>query len=206
MTNDTPALSLGLDDFTYADLHDPVRLRDLYTRFCSDVAAADPALWASWDAYRQDPDAPRPAVERSDLIVRMAPHVSRFLVRLFRVDEAVAGVVQSTRTLDAIFRFKADFVRKRALPLIKGGVRVALDPADADAVRALARPWADDVDHELAIALAGCALLDRELEARASGSEEEKAAIVSQADALKRWCAACLHDPGYRSWVIFKFP
>ena len=24
--------------------------------------------------------------------------------------------------------------------------------------------------------------------------------------AFKRWCAACLHDHGYRPWVIFRFP
>ena len=105
MTNDQPALTLGIDGFTYADLHDPVRLRDLHTVFCDRVAAADPALWASWDAYRQDPDAPRPAVERSDLIVRMAPHLSRFLIELFDVKDAAAGVVQSTKELDALFRF-----------------------------------------------------------------------------------------------------
>ena len=44
----------------------------------------------------------------------------------------------------------------------------------------------------------GCALLDREVAARADGSDEEKAAVAAQLDALKRWCAACLHDPAYR--------
>jgi NAD(P)H-flavin reductase/NADPH-dependent glutamate synthase beta subunit-like oxidoreductase len=206
MTKDQPALSLGIDDFTYADLHDPVRLRDLYSRFCSEVAAADPDLWAAWDAYRQDPDAPRPAIERSDLIVRMTPHLSRFLIRLFRVDEAAATVTQSTRRLEALFRFKADFVRKRALPLVKGGAKVALEPTDPDVVRELARPFAGEHDHELAIAMAGCALLDREQAVRADGSVEEKGLIAAQIDAMKRWSAACLHDPGYRQWVIFKFP
>ncbi len=206
MTSAQPALTLGLDGFTYPDLHDPLRLRDLYDLFCRRVEAADPQLWSAWDAYRADPDAPRPATERSDLLVRMSPHVSRFVVELFRVEEAAAGVARSTASLDALFRFKADFVRKRALPLVKGGARVTLDPADADIVRALAEPWAATGDHELAIAIAGCALLDRENEVRASGTDEEKAALTAQIEAMKRWCAACLHDPGYRPWVIFKFP
>jgi NAD(P)H-flavin reductase/NADPH-dependent glutamate synthase beta subunit-like oxidoreductase len=206
MTTDQPALSLGLDDFTYADLYSPVRLRDLHAHFCRDVAVADPALWEAWDAYQQQPDAPRSAIERSDLIVRMAPHVSRFLIRLFRVEEAAAGIDESTRSLDALFRFKADFVRKRALPLVKGNARLALAPGDEDVVRDLAAPWAETVDHELAIALAGCALLDREAAVRADGTDEEKARVASQADALKRWCASCLHDPLYHSWVVFKFP
>ena len=206
MTNDQPALSLGIDGFRYADLHDPVRLRDLHTVFCDRVAAADPALWASWDAYQKDPDAPRSAVERSDLIVRMTPHLSRFLVELFGVDDAAAGIARSTQELDALFRFKADFVRKRALPLVKGGVRVTLDPADVEVVRSLAQPFVDRGDHELAIAMAGCALLDREVEVRATGTEAEKAALTAESEALKRWCASCLHDPGYRPWVVFKFP
>jgi NADPH-dependent glutamate synthase beta subunit-like oxidoreductase/NAD(P)H-flavin reductase len=82
---------------------------------------------------------------------------------------------------------------------------VALDPADVAVVEDLARPWAH-LDRELAIATAGCALLDREAAARGTGTEEEKAAIAAQVDALRRWCAACLHHPGYRPWVIFRFP
>src|SRR6187455_2783321 len=140
MTNDQPALSLGIDGFTYADLHNPVRLRDLHSVFCDRVEAADPALWTSWDAYQRDPDAPRPAVERSDLIVRMAPHLSRFLAELFGVDDAAAGIARSTQELDALFRFKADFVRKRALPLVKGGVRVTLDrPTPTSCARSRSR-------------------------------------------------------------------
>ncbi len=62
------------------------------------------------------------------------------------------------------------------------------------------------LDREQAIATAGCALLDREATARTGGTEDEKAAIARQIEALKRWCASCLHDQRYRSWVIFRFP
>ena len=48
-----------------------------------EVAAADPVLWDAWSAYAAQPDAPPPPVEVSDLIVRMAPHVSGFIARLF---------------------------------------------------------------------------------------------------------------------------
>src|SRR5690606_489422 len=97
--------SLGIDGFTYADLHSPARLRDLYERFCRQVEVEAPDLWAAWDAYRQNPDAPMPATERSDLIVRMAPHVSRFIAALFRVDEAAGELRTRTRALEALFRF-----------------------------------------------------------------------------------------------------
>ena len=50
---------LGLPGFTFADLHRPARLRDLYDRFAEEVAGAEPELWAQW---RQYPRHPRLAV------------------------------------------------------------------------------------------------------------------------------------------------
>jgi NAD(P)H-flavin reductase/NADPH-dependent glutamate synthase beta subunit-like oxidoreductase len=198
------AMPMGIAEFSYADLHSAARLKDLYDAFCGEAAASDPALWADWSAYAAAPDDPRPAVEVSDLIVRMAPHVSRFLQRLFRVEPAAESAAQATHRLDELFRFKNDFVRRRALPLVKGGARVPLDPADVTLVEGLAR--AAGGDDEAAIARAGCLLMDREGDARTGGTEDEKASIGRQVDALKRWCAACLHDPHYRSWVLFRFP
>ena len=59
---------------------------------------------------------------------------------------------------------------------------------------------------ELAIARAGCALLDRDDAARQTGSDAEKAAVAADIEALKRWVAAHVHHPGYRDWVVFRFP
>ncbi len=53
-------------------------------------------------------------------------------------------------------------------------------------------------DPELALARAGCALLDRE--------KTDKAAVADDMEALKRWCAAAIHNPAYRDWVVFRFP
>ena len=195
---------MGIGGFTYADLYDPIRLRDLYDVFRGETTARDPELWSRWEAYGASPEKTAP-IEQSDLLVRMAPHVSRFVAALFRVDEAADAIRSATTSLDPLFRFKIDFVRKRALPLVKGGKHVPLDPADVAVVQALAAPFSR-LDHELAVASAGCALLDREDAVRADGTDDEKALVASQVDALKRWCAACLHDPGYRPWVIFRFP
>ena len=205
MTDFTSQLVLGVDGFTYADLHEPARLRELYEAFCRDVEAHDAGLWAEWDAYRRDPDAPRSPIEISDLVVRMAPHVSRFVAALFRIDEAAGAIAARTRELEALFRFKTDFVRKRALPLVKGHARVVVEAGDVAIVERLGGAAAH-VDRELAIAIGGCALLDRELAARASGDEAAKAEVAAEADALKRWCASCLHDPAYKDWVVFRFP
>src|SRR3954470_11571617 len=128
--------SLGVPGYTFADLHDPERLASLYERFCEEAAAADPALWREWDAYRQAPDAPRPPVVLSNLLIAMAPHVSRFVKRLFDVDAPASAIAESTRAQDALFRFKVDFVRRRALPLLKNGAHVARTAEDDAIVEA----------------------------------------------------------------------
>ena len=70
---------------------------------------------------------------------------------------------RATTAQDDLFRFKIDFVRRRALPLLKGGAHVVSTPEDDDRRRrpalTAARPR---IDLELAVARAGCALLDRE--------------------------------------------
>jgi NADPH-dependent glutamate synthase beta subunit-like oxidoreductase/NAD(P)H-flavin reductase len=257
--------ALGVPGYSFADLHEPERLSSLYERFCEEVQSADPSLWRKWDAYRQAPDAPRPPLVLSNLLVAMAPHVSRFVKRLFDVDAPGAAITASTRAQDDLFRFKVDFVRRRALPLLKGGVRVVSSPEDEAIVEGLIAGAATD-DRELALARAGCALLDREktvsppasappdldgatarlaeaaeprrrqspvpspplvaasssyggpvrpASAKATavrrsfsegGSAEGAKAGSPESDALKRWCAARIHDRAYRGWVIFRFP
>jgi NAD(P)H-flavin reductase/NADPH-dependent glutamate synthase beta subunit-like oxidoreductase len=210
--------TLGIPGFTFADLHEPDRLAALYERFCEEVQAADSTLWCEWDAYRQAPDAPRSPIELSSLIVAMSAHVSRFVARLFAVGPEASALASATRDQDDLFRFKVDFVRRRALPLVKGGAHVTSTAADEAVVarlvglssetgsvapaRALVpdgRLHADSMaDMELAIARAGCALLDRE--------KTDKDSVAADLDALKRWCATRVHDPAYGRWVIFRFP
>jgi NADPH-dependent glutamate synthase beta subunit-like oxidoreductase/NAD(P)H-flavin reductase len=194
----TPAQApLGVSGYTFADLHDPERLASLYERFCEEVQAADPVFWRDWDAYRKAPDAPRPPLALSNLLIGMAPHVSRFVARLFDVDTPAAAIAESTRAQDALFRFKVDFVRKRALPLLKGGAHPARSAEDDGIVEAMMGAF-PDVDRELALARAGCALLDAE--------RGQSAARSGEVDALKRWCAARIHDQQFRDWVVFRFP
>jgi NADPH-dependent glutamate synthase beta subunit-like oxidoreductase len=188
---------LGVPGYTFADLHEPERLASLYDRFCEQVRADHPEFWSDWDAYRRAPDAPRTPVALSHLITTMGGHVSRFLARLFEVEGAAAGIAASTASQDALFRFKVDFVRRRALPLLKAGAHVTSTPADDAVVRELIN-GGDSTDVELELAHAGNALLDRE--------KTDKESVAAAIEALKRWCAARIHDPAFKHWVIFRFP
>src|SRR3954453_23628922 len=143
--------SLGVPGYSFADLHEPERLAALYERFCEEVEAADPALWHEWDAYRRAPDAPRPPIALSNLLIAMAPHVRRFVQRLFDVDRPGSPIAQATRDQDDLFRFKVDFVRRRALPLLKGGAHVRSTPEDDAIVEAMIAS-ADTTGRELAMA------------------------------------------------------
>src|SRR5262249_51593681 len=146
--------SLGVPGYSFADLHDPDRLHSLYDRFCEEVRAADPAFWLEWDAYCMSPDVPRPPLVLSNLLIGMAPHLSRFLRRLFDVDTPADAVADETRAQDDLFRFKVDFVRRRALPLLKGGPHPVSTPDDDAIVEGLiARQGL--ADRQLAVAQAG---------------------------------------------------
>ena len=199
-----PTTPLGVAGYIFSDLHQPDRLASLYDLFCEHVRAADATLWREWDAYRAAPDAPRPPVALSNLLVAMAPHVSRFVTRLFQVGPDAAAISEATRAQDDLFRFKVDFVRRRALPLLKGGAKIARSQEDDAAVERLiatVSSYDAGTDAELAVARAGCALLDSE-----KAASHEPSATSADSEALKRWCAARIHDPAYSDWVIFRFP
>ena len=193
-----PETTLGLDGFTFADLHRPARLRELYLRFVEQVKRTEPELWTQWDQYREVPES-LTNIARSNLIVAMAPHVSRFVSALFGVGADTEALVAQTRAYDTLFRFKIDFVRRRALPLLKAGAHVEATAEDhalvEQAVSGLGRISSDQ---EMAIAAYGCSLLDRET--------ADKAAVAAEIESLKRWCAAHVHDPRFKNWVVFRFP
>jgi len=44
--NTAPDTALGIHGFTFADLHQPSRLRDLHDQFVTTVKASEPELWA----------------------------------------------------------------------------------------------------------------------------------------------------------------
>ncbi|MGH9386336.1 MAG: FAD-dependent oxidoreductase [Vicinamibacterales bacterium] len=203
----SPYDPLGVSGFRFADLHRPHRLEELYLRFCHEARTADPDLWAQWEQYRDVPESLGP-IARSNLLAAMAPHVSRFVARLFSVGAEVEALQEVTRGYDDLFRFKIDFVRRRALPLLKGGVHIVATAEDHEAVeRLVSGTIAAHLDRlELALARAGCALLDREEALRPGGSDAENADVAREIDSLRRWCAAHVHDRRFADWVIFRFP
>jgi NADPH-dependent glutamate synthase beta subunit-like oxidoreductase/NAD(P)H-flavin reductase len=200
-----PGLEPGIAGFSFADLQDAARLKDLYHCFADEVAREDPGLWAEWDAYRTDPGAARPAPAVSSLLVRMAGHVSRFVAQLFHVEAECQAMSEATHLHDPVFRFKVDLVRRRALPLRKNASQAALPALATDAdERTVAAIVAGHADTEVALAVAACALLDREAGLPKDGAG--RADAVAAIDSVARWVAAHLDDPAFAGWVSFRRP
>ncbi|MEO8257303.1 MAG: FAD-dependent oxidoreductase [Acidobacteriota bacterium] len=200
-------MQLGIPGYTFADLHDPDRLASLSERFCEEVEAFDPRLWAEWDDYRRAPDAPRAPVTRSRLLVSMAPYVSRFVARLFQIEAESAAVRRATSAQDDLFRFKIEFVRRRAWPLARAAATVSSTPDDDEVVDRLTAGASAD-DRELAVARAGCSLMDQQkaLGGTVVHTGVGATRVARDIGALTRWCAARLDLPAYGDWVIFRLP
>jgi NADPH-dependent glutamate synthase beta subunit-like oxidoreductase/NAD(P)H-flavin reductase len=121
--------------------------------------------------------------------------------------------------------------------MLKGGATVTRTAEDDAVVEQLIAAQNTD-DRELALARAGCAILDAERAPGTSAPSTQAPApgtpapapgtsapapstqhpppgtqpgatqqgATQQGAALKRWCAARVHDRAYRHWVVFRFP
>jgi NADPH-dependent glutamate synthase beta subunit-like oxidoreductase/NAD(P)H-flavin reductase len=176
-------LSLGIDGFRFDDLYSVRRLPDLDAAFLTDLKEADPALFELLVRGRSDPGSLAPR-EYSAFLTKTAPHLSRFLVRLFPESRAALESQRERTEREAVLsRFKRDFLIRRVAKR-----RLPEDFAAADAgaaARALSEferrlfpelPW--DADEELATARMGAELLDLTSEYTEVLKQKKKAEIA----------------------------
>jgi NADPH-dependent glutamate synthase beta subunit-like oxidoreductase/NAD(P)H-flavin reductase len=104
-------LALGIDGFSYEDLHCGPGLARLHARFLVHLAADDTALAAEFAALSAG-KRHKPA-EESELLIRVAEHLSRFVARLFGVETELAELSGKLAAELELFEFKKDFVTRR---------------------------------------------------------------------------------------------
>ena len=104
---------LGVAGFTYQDLHREDRLAELDRVFLEELTHEDPALAGRLRAYRDEPASFNP-LARSRLLVEAARPLSRFLARLFGVEEEWKRQAASAGPEAVLFRFRRDFLVRRA--------------------------------------------------------------------------------------------
>ena len=111
-------LSLGIDGFSFDDLYRPAGLAQLHARFLERLRADDAELAQAFDAYRHAiaRDAPHGALtpaQESDLLVRVAGHVSAFVATLFGVTKELEALRDGLTDELKLFEFKREFVTRR---------------------------------------------------------------------------------------------
>lgn len=108
-------MPLGVAGFRYSDLFVPERLKDLYDAFCTELAQKSPDAWRTYEAYRAVKGAGMKAEDVSSAILATAPFVSAFVGRLFGVEKELAELASEVRDRTPLWKFKADFAKKRVL-------------------------------------------------------------------------------------------
>jgi NADPH-dependent glutamate synthase beta subunit-like oxidoreductase/NAD(P)H-flavin reductase len=114
-------LALGIEGFTYSDLYDPQRLSELCERFYAFVEQQDPTLSEAYARYRQNLGQGLTPPQESELLIKLAPHLSVFVARLFDVEVQVEALRQKTIANDPIFAFRKEFIQRRVLKRLAKG-------------------------------------------------------------------------------------
>ncbi len=176
----TPAgrdFPLGEPGFTYQDLHRDDRLADLDRAFLAALRDEDPALADRLLAYRADPASLDP-LSRSRLIVEASRPLSAFVARLFGIETERERVKAAASPEAVLFRFRRDFLLRRAVKTKLPEDLAAFDLAPARAAaEGLERlhselPWA--ADPELATSRMVAGLLDLESDFLAALRQKKK--------------------------------
>jgi NADPH-dependent glutamate synthase beta subunit-like oxidoreductase/NAD(P)H-flavin reductase len=197
-TSEPADLRLGEDGFTYPDLFIPARLAKLTARFDTWFRAADPAAHACFAAYREVKGKGMKPEAVSEALLAAAPHLSRFVMRLFGVEREAEALIAKAKEQSSLWHFKKEFAKKRLFKANAGtswkGTPAAAALAARKALMAMGMPASvldtGSEDEELSIARA--VLLIYEVDdvarkvAKAGGAEwtaelHERAAKVREA-------------------------
>ncbi|HEY4119167.1 MAG TPA: FAD-dependent oxidoreductase [Byssovorax sp.] len=141
-TRDPADLVLGLDGFGFADLFAPDRLAELTRIFDAAFLAADPAAHATFAAYRDKRGDGMKAEDVSTALLAAAPHLSRFVAKLFGVEREAQVLLDGARERAVLWTFKKEFAKKRLFKATAGKAWTTGDAADV-AKRALVAAGAD---------------------------------------------------------------
>ena len=184
--------SLGVEGFTYADLYRPERLRALAEHFYAELRREDAALHASLAGYLATRgDNLRGTKAESELLIAAAPHLSRFVARLFGVERERAAHAAAIRAQDDVFEFKS-FVARRAPKRVPAEQALTLDleatHAALDALRRGAFADTLTLDDELGTARMTARLLawEKFVEKREGVDETRAVGLAREIEAARR--------------------
>jgi NADPH-dependent glutamate synthase beta subunit-like oxidoreductase/NAD(P)H-flavin reductase len=190
-TSQSLKLAFGLE---FPDLYRRTGLDRLDQAFVAALGAADAALHDRFAAARAAPAALDYKAE-AELLLAVAPHLDRFVARLFDIEEAWEDLHDSHHRLAPLFRVKRKFVQRRAMLKVKADEAEGLD---GEALEAAVAARLGGTFDELAFA-------NRVLEWIAD--ETAHAEDLALAERFAAWAAHTAEGRRrYRAGVLFRPP
>ena len=119
-------LSLGIANFTYADLYRAERLRDLANAFYLDLETANPTLHTALMQYLAARGANYEQKIESKILIDAAPYLSAFVARLFKIEPEREVLQNSVLAQNPIWAFRT-FVQRRAIKKFPAEQTATLD-------------------------------------------------------------------------------
>ncbi len=123
-----PAPEFGL---AIADLYSREGLERLDQQFCEALARQDEALHERLILARTAFDK-LSALEESELLLALAPHVEHFIARLFGVENELAELVERHHSLAPLYAVKRLFVQRKAMHKYKAPEAETFDGPDLE--------------------------------------------------------------------------
>jgi NADPH-dependent glutamate synthase beta subunit-like oxidoreductase/NAD(P)H-flavin reductase len=186
-----PAPEFGL---TFADLYRREGLARLDGRFLSELAQGDAELHARLASARSQPDT-LPAKEESALLLALAPHVERFIARVFGIESEAEALAQRHHALAPLYAVKRLFVQRKAMHKFKAAEAEGFDGPGLERAleRAIGMPFT-----ELAFAQ------------HVSTWQKNEQAHATDLDTALRYAAWAAHSTAgrhrHRNGLLFKAP
>jgi NADPH-dependent glutamate synthase beta subunit-like oxidoreductase/NAD(P)H-flavin reductase len=186
---------LGIEDFRFSDLFEPLKLKELTERFYGEVEERDKVLHTALIKYIAARGEDYEPKVQSKILTDSAPYLSDFIARLFRVNTERSELEKDILVQNPVWKFKF-FVQRRAIKKYKADQLAELNEAELwRALTDLRNTAFDETlihDEELSIATMTCRLLDAEesLVSTGSGSDRGSSTPATVKETVERINAA----------------
>jgi NADPH-dependent glutamate synthase beta subunit-like oxidoreductase/NAD(P)H-flavin reductase len=111
-------MKLGVDGFSYSDLYDAARLRELAERFYDEITTQNDILGKALKKYVDSGGQGYEAKVESKILTDAAPYLSEFIGRLFGIESEREELEREVLQQNPIWNFKF-FVQRRAIKKYK---------------------------------------------------------------------------------------
>ena len=106
---------LGVPGFRFADLNRVRRIASLDEVFREELKLHDQDLSVHYEAYREAGGVGYDSQQSSDITIRVAPHVTHFIVKLFQIEAEYAQLREHVLSDGRIFEWKKRYLDKYIL-------------------------------------------------------------------------------------------